>query len=157
MIFSVPRRFLVIVVLVSFMFAACNSVSEAKPRQRVVVHIGGPTHGPRPVTDGPGQRSVQTAEYWPVEKVSETALTPEQVKERKLKKGYGLLAFDVYPFETKIFVDGKYKGTPKKLNRQKNFLKIREGKHIIEFKLKNAPIKVLRLYVKSGYKTLIEQ
>ncbi len=132
-------------------------IVQAAPRQRVVVHAGGPVYGPRPVEDAPGRRTIESTDSWPLETIAEVELTPEDIKEKKIKPGYGLIAFDVYPFETKIYLDGHFEGTPTKLNREKNFLKVEEGKHIIEFKLQNAPIKVLRLYFRGGYKTIIEQ
>lgn len=85
------------------------------------------------------------------------ALTPEEIKKRRIKvEEYGLIDFEVYPYSTKIYIDGIYKGHARSLNKDKNSLKVRKGKHLIKLKDSGKPAKVINVNVKAGHKLVIK-
>ena len=151
------RTLIIQLILVAFITTILANTSSAWPRRRPVV-VRSPAVVIRPKTVvTPKPRVVTVSPQWGGEKISETELTPLEIKEAKIKPEYGLLDFEVYPYTTKIYIDGDYKGYASTLNKDKYSRKVRMGKHVIELKKNNAPIKVIKVEVKAGYKTTIEQ
>ena len=119
----------------------------------------------RPVVVGPKVVVAPTAKpkvvtvhtTWPAEVITQEEITPAEMKKRNIKPEYGLIDFEVYPYNTKIYLDGDYKGYARTLNKDKYSIKARKGKHVIEFEKSNAPRKVIHIDVTEGYKTVIKQ
>ena len=122
-----------------------------------------PWHHRRPVVVRPKvvvtpkKKVVTVSDRWGTEKISEEKLAETVIKKRRIKPDYGLIDFFVYPTTTKIYIDGDYKGLARSLNKNKYSPRVSAGRHIVELKKKNAPTKVIKVTVKAGYKTTIEQ
>jgi len=102
-------------------------------------------------------RVVTVHESWTAEVISKEEIPPSEIKKRHIKPEYGLIDLEIYPYNTKIYLDGDYKGYARTLNKDKYSIKARKGKHVIELEKSNAPRKVIHIDVTAGYKTVIKQ
>lgn len=148
--------FTLILIFVFFVMGISLDTASARPPRRPL-HRRPAVVKPR-VTVAPIAKSkaVVVSESAAGYTESEKVLTPQEIKNRRINaEEYGLIDLEVYPYSTKIYVDGRYKGYARTLNKDKNSLKVRKGKHLIELKDAGRPTKVINVTVKAGYKLII--
>ena len=134
----------------------CAATSLALP-PRPYPHRKQPPVVKRKVVVTPAKSTVVIASPWEPEIITEEKISEEEVKKRKIKPEYGLIDLEIFPYETKIYLDGSYKGYARTLNKDNKSIKTRKGKHVIELKKKNAPTKVIHIEIKPTLKTTIKQ
>jgi hypothetical protein len=149
---NVLFSFLSLVLIVAVSTTAFAQPRRWRGRRTPVVVAPGPkvvvTHKPSVVT---------VSEHWGSESVSQEKLTAEEIKKRKIKPEFGLIDFEIYPYNTKVYLDGDYKGYARTLNKTKYSVKARQGKHVIELEKQYAPRKVITIEVVAGEKTIVKQ
>ena len=153
---KISKILVVVLLIAGFMATMVTESAYAAQWHRRARRRGVAVVRPRVIVS-PKPRVVTVSKFWPEAVILETELTPLEVEESNIGSEYGLIDFEIYPYSTKIYIDGDYKGYARTLNKDKYSKKLRKGKHIIELKKKNASIKVISVVVKEGYKTTIQQ
>jgi len=104
-----------------------------------------------------GKEVIKHTDRWGAEEIYSERLSNEEIRKRNVRADQGLIDFDVYPSNTKIYVDGRYKGLSKKYNTDKYSPKVLAGEHVIELQKKDNPRKIIKITVEPAHKTVVKQ